>query len=323
MIEVVVWLERRDGGTLSESFSLLEVGRNLASAREVPLITWGLGAANSDELALLGAFGVTEHVEVALPGTSLMDRARDLVSILGARGPRVVLCGNRPATRESLAWAAGRLGMPIVMDVESLGAHEMRRLKVQKPLPTGQRVTLELEDSQGALIGVCPGRAVRPTDQGVPPQVTRFAGQVLSDALRIEGRVPPPHTRRNLEGASIVVAGGMGMKGSDGLDVLASLASALDGALGGTRPVVDLGLLPPECQIGQTGRTVHPEVYWAFGISGASHHLAGIRGSGCIVAVNSDPSAPIFEECDYGIVGDAQEVARALLSARMATRGNS
>ena len=125
----------------------------------------------------------------------------------------------------------------------------------------------------------------------------------------------------DLTEAEIIVTGGRGMKGPEHFKLLEDLAKALDGAVGATRAVVDAGWRTQNDQVGQTGKTVSPNLYMMFGASGAIQHWAGMSGAKCIVAVNKDPDAPIMSKADYSIVGDLFEVVPELTEEIKKIRG--
>ncbi|MCX7027380.1 MAG: electron transfer flavoprotein subunit alpha/FixB family protein [Spirochaetes bacterium] len=146
------------------------------------------------------------------------------------------------------------------------------------------------------------------------PEIVRMSFD-LPDAglVRLLSRMPVEAAGLDLAGAKVVVAGGMGVRSKEGFFPLERLAGLLGGAVGASRSAVDAGFAPYSRQVGQTGLTVKPDLYLAFGISGSVQHLAGMSNSAHIIAVNADPEAPIFGQADLGIVGDAVKTAEAMI----------
>jgi electron transfer flavoprotein alpha subunit len=162
-----------------------------------------------------------------------------------------------------------------------------------------------------------------PPDQGRKGEIVKvdFDKEAVTSRTRLVGFVEDLSERVKLDEAEIIVSGGRGLGGPENFQIIGDLADALDAALGSSRPPVDDGWIPYSHQVGQTGKTVCPKLYIACGISGAVQHLAGMQTADVIVAINEDPSAPIFEVATYGIVGDLFEVVPLLTEKLRKQRG--
>jgi electron transfer flavoprotein alpha subunit len=227
---------------------------------------------------------------IVVPGTS---QGRQLVGRLAAR------------------WAAAA-----VNGVTDISSSAEGTFTVVRPLFSGRAIQEVRVEAPRVVIGVRPN-AFPPSDP------TSTKGTIEARPLPSLDRVPtlgaiggferaPSASGPDLSDATVVVSGGRGLKGPENFRLLEELANALGAAVGASRAVTDAGWKPASYQIGQTGRTVSPQLYLAVGISGAIQHLVGMMSSRTIVAINSDPNAPIFKLADYGIVGDLFQIIPAL-----------
>jgi electron transfer flavoprotein alpha subunit len=232
-----------------------------------------------------------------------------------------VLAPDTPLCREALGRLAGRHGLPIAGRALS-ASFSGRALDVVRSVDNGRRsatyrlavlpalVLVDAEASAGSL----------------PPPRGRVTGDTLSLSVPTPVRLVGERTLGPYEiapnEAGVVVAGGRGL-GAEGFRLAEELAALLQGAVGASRVAVDLGWAPKSCQVGMTGQTVQPRLYIAAGISGAIHHTFGMKDSGFIVAINSDPRAPIFQFADAAIAGDAAEVLAALIEELKRRRGQT
>lgn len=188
------------------------------------------------------------------------------------------------------------------------------KIQTQRPMYSGKcMVTATIENSATQIITCRPNifEHIRPNATSVA-KVEMIEVSATSSKLVLKELIAPKSNKPDLTEASIVVSAGRSIKTAENFVVMNELADVLGAAVGASRAAVDAGYAPHSMQVGQTGKTVNPKLYIAFGISGAIQHLAGMRTSKVIVAVNSDPEAPIFQKCDYGIVGDLFEVATAM-----------
>jgi electron transfer flavoprotein alpha subunit len=212
---------------------------------------------------------------------------------------------------------AARLGAPYAADCIDLRA-EGAELIATRPVYAGKAVISVRARRAPWVLSLRPQAfgTGAPKD-ALPPAITARPREARPSDLRacVTALLAPASGAKDVSEAEIVVSGGRGVGSPEGFRVLEDLAQALGGAVGASRAVVDLGWRPHADQVGQTGKVVAPRLYIAAGISGAIQHLAGMRTSKVIVAINKDPEAPIFKVADYGIVGDLFQVVPALAAA--------
>jgi electron transfer flavoprotein alpha subunit len=273
-------------------------------------------AAKATQLGQYGADGVTVVEHAALANYSPEVATATAADRIKSGGYRAAIFSTSAQGRDLAPRVAARLGVSVVTDVLSFDL-EGDALVVRHPVNIGKVIaTLSISGAPAVI-------AMRPNV--IAPAKNARAGKVESAQPSIDPastRVKVVETRQGGSGkldlaeAPVVIAGGRGLKAAENFKLVEDLASAFgNAAVGATRAVTDDGWRPHSDQIGQTGRLVSPELYIAVGISGAVQHLAGMRTSKTIVAINKDKDAPIFKVADYGIVGDVFEVVPALTEA--------
>jgi len=328
-----VWVfAEQYGGVLAEvGLELLGKGRELADrlGSELHAVLMGKGVeGRAAELIAQGADRVllAEHEELADYRT--LPYARVLTDLVRERKPYIVLVGATSTGRDLAPRVASALRTGLTADCTDLqiGDYESR-----KDATTYRDLLLQIRPAFGGnLIATIVNPKGRPQMASVREGVMRRAeadaarkGTVErvaprfepSDfALRVVARERRVSTVK-LKDAAVVVAGGAGVSGQAEFDLLRELAQVLAGEVGASRALVDAGLVHHDHQVGQTGITVRPRLYVAAGISGAIQHRAGMDGSNKIIAINTDPEAPIFQIADYRIVGDLAEVVPMLVEA--------
>jgi len=316
MSPVWVWVEQYEGKMQAVSSEVLGAGRTLADAlgSELVALVFGQGVENVAQEAIQSG---AEKVYLCDDETLADFRAgpyASLVSALAAEHkPKVILAGATTSGRDVLALAAVDLEAGLVPDCTSLTVED-GRIKATRPVYAGKLMSGVYAEGEPMLASLrsraFPAPAMDPSRTGsvVRVEPALAADEILVKVLGLEAA----EGAVSLTDAAIIVSGGRGVGGPEGFEPVSELAKTLGAALGASRAAVDAGWIPYAHQVGQTGKTVSPDLYIASGISGAIQHLAGMRTSKIIVAVNKDPEAPIFKVANYGIVGDLFNIVPAL-----------
>lgn len=319
---VWVWIEQFQGQACPVSWEMLGKGRELADALSTSLTACALGdgvEGIAEEAITHGADRVFLIDHPSLSVCRTRPYAGCLVHLAQAHKPGIFLLGASSRGRDLAGAVATELHTGLTADCTGLDIDPETGLLRQTRPAFGGNIMATI---------VCPYHrpqmaTVRHRVFEMPQPDPARQGQIIRqepllgedeiatkvvEFLLQEGEV-------NIAEANVIVAGGAGVGGSEGFEPLRELAEVLGGAVGASRSAVDEGWIPYAHQVGQTGRTVRPDLYIACGISGAIQHLAGMRTSKVIVAVNRDPEAPIFDVAHYGIVGDLFQVLPALMEA--------
>ena len=303
------------------TLELLGEGRRLADRLGVQLSAVLLGAgieAMARDLFAYGADKVYLAQDPVLAHYRTGPYTDVLAGLINRHKPEIVLISATPQGRDLAPRVAARLAAGLTADCTGLDIDESERLLVQTRPAFG-----------GNLMATIVSRHARPQMATVRPGVMKAlepdpsrAGEIVNVPVHLDERSMltkiieivqlDTDGRVNLQDAEIIVSGGRGLGKPENFALIRELAKALGGAVGASRAAVDAGWIPAYHQVGQTGRTVQPKLYIACGISGAVQHLAGMSSADCIIAINKDPAAPIFNIATYSIVGDLFEIVPAL-----------
>ena len=323
MSDTLVLLDHTESGALRTPVrELVTLARSLGGVQGA----WAVDGAEPtpQTLAELGALGVTTvhritsdadlHVSAVL--------AEGLAGLLDATGAGTLLATSSFENKEVAAHLAVSTGAGVVTDADSLERVD-GTLVAGKTVFAGTWTTrCALRSALAVVLLKANSVVVSDADAPVEPQVTEhaFGATPAATRVRVVERTERPATGRpDLGSAHIVVTGGRGTEGD--FTALEELADVLGAAVGATRVATDEGWIGHDAQIGQTGVTISPRLYIGAGVSGAVHHRGGMQASGTIVAINSDPDAPIFEIADFGVVGDLTSVVPQLTAELRRLKG--
>ena len=319
MPNIAVFIEQRDGQVRKVAWQMIAQARRLTDQSGGE--TWGV---------LLHA-GATDATDAAGPAGAqgahrLFGACHDLFRVYNAEAwavalvefarahkPDLILIGATSLGKDVAPKVAQKLGAACLSDSIALSFAD-GAFAVRRPIYAGKCYVDAVPKTCPAVVGVRPNAFALGPGGGAPAPVATFPPGV--DGIDLKARVVEIQAgagrKIELTEAEVIVSGGRGIKGPEHYHLIEELAAALGAAAGASRAIVDAGWVPHANQVGQTGKTVSPNLYVACGISGAIQHLAGMSSSKCIVAINKDPNAPIFKVADYGIVGDLFALVPAL-----------
>ena len=320
---------KEDGSAKNVGIELLNPGRELADKQGGKLVAVVIGCgvkAAVDEAACHGADQV-----LYIDGEEFRQYSTDayvaaLNHLVETYGPTTMLIGATPNGRDMGPRLSSRLQTGLTADCTGLAIDEETGCVAwTRPAFGGNLMaTIICPDHRPQIGTVRPGVFKKSDPTEGKAEVIREDIHVAPDQIRtklLESIKEAAGEMVDLEGAEIIVSGGRGVGGPEGFAPVKELADALGGVVGASRAAVDAGWIAHAHQVGQTGKTVGPKLYIACGISGAIQHVAGMSGSDCIVAINKDPEAPIFDIADYGVVGNLFEVLPVLTEEIKKARG--
>jgi len=308
MAEILV-LAEHDGETVKKvTCELLTLARRFGE----PSVVWtGPGAeAGQERLAEFGAATVYVAADEDLDSYVVAPKAELLAKLVAEKSPAAVLVASTAEGREIAGRLAIKTGSGLITDAVDLAEGMVAEQSI-----FGGAIVVQSKVKTGTPIVAVRPNAVAPEPAPGQAQVENVTVEI-SDAAKgaqvLDRVIQERGERPELTEASIVVSGGRGVGGADNFALIEKLADSLGAAVGASRAATDAGWYPHQFQVGQTGKTVSPQLYMAVGISGAIQHRAGMQTSKTIMVVNKDPEAPIFELADFGVVGDLFQVVPQL-----------
>jgi electron transfer flavoprotein alpha subunit len=314
---ILVLVEHADGAPERLSLEALALATRLASSSGEPVDAILIGPGSGGSVAGLAGRGVaTAHVveDDRLAAFAPVAWAASLEQLIAARSPSVVLAAGSDRGNEVMAHVAARTDLPLAANVTEVSPGEALGLTRQRW--AGSLLEDAVLDAPTNLLTVAPHTVgVEEVVAGAAvPAGERFGPTLTEDDLRVvvARRLEPDRTGVSLGDARVVVGGGRGVGSPEGFSELEELAALLGGAVGVSRVVTSSGWRPHSQQIGQTGLRIAPDLYIACGISGAIQHIVGAKAAKRILAINTDPDAPIMAVADYAVIGDLHQVVPAI-----------
>ena len=312
-----IWVfgESNDNGVTSTTLELLARARELSSTVEV--VVAGDGAAVAATLGAHGATGVLACGDLSGQLVGVPVAAAMAAAIQAGNGPDAILFATSYDGRDVAGRLSAKLGLGVITNIVALNELDDGLAGVEPVFGGSTDVTTKFTTGGPGIFLVRPKSFAAEETGGAAAAVSALAVPELgaTGAAKVTNRHVEEQTGPSLDDANIVVSGGRGMGDAEKYGLVETLAKLLGGAPGASRAIVDAGWVPYSYQVGQTGKVVKPAVYIAAGISGATQHMVGMKGSKNIIAINKDPEAPIFAVADLGIVGDVHKVLPKVIEA--------
>lgn len=320
---VWIYAEQRNGVITPVVLELLGEGKKIAKETDSELCAFLIGnniKSLADELIAYGAEKVYLAESELLENYTTDGYAKVLSDSINEYKPEIVLYGATHIGRDLAPRIAARVNTGLTADCTKLEVDpDDKKLKQTRPAFGGNLMaTIICPEHRPQMSTVRPGVMEKlPRNEDNKGNVIKVNLNLVSDDIRTIVLEVVKHKKEmvSLTEAEVIVSGGKGLGSPEGFKMLKQLADVLGGTVGSSRAAVDAGWIEHANQVGQTGTTVKPKIYFACGISGAIQHLAGMSGSDIIIAINKNPLAPIFDVADYGIVGDIYDVVPMLIGA--------
>lgn len=311
---MILGFVEQDGGKVNpHSLEMLTLARRLAGETAVPLHAVVMGEAVDG----LGAYGVSAlHIAQHPDLTDFAPAAwaECVVQVMAVERPTAVFAAGTERGNEVMAYVAAKLGAAMAANVTAVVPGDDYR--ITRLRWGGSLLEEAWLKGEPKLLSIAPLVIQAEVVEGERVEVRPFTPELSADDLRVKvyGRTQPESGKVTLADARVVVSGGRGVGSAEGFAVLEELADLLGGAVGGSRVATNLGWRPHTAQVGQTGTRVAPDLYIACGISGAIQHWVGCKSARHILAINTDPDAPMVTKADYAVIGDLHEILPALIA---------
>ncbi|GAB7086355.1 electron transfer flavoprotein subunit alpha/FixB family protein [Marinifilum fragile] len=316
---IYVFIEQREGVIQNVALELLGQARKLADELNDKVYAMFLGHNIADQAQSLIARGADEIIVVDAPELAEYTTepyTQAICQIIEDRKPESMLIGATTLGRDLGPRVSARVGTGLTADCTKIEVGENKELLMTRPAFGGNLMaTIVCKNHRPQMGTVRPGVLfAMDADENRAGDIVNYEVKFKSEKFKVKllETVKEDSDLIDITEARILVSGGRGIGNEEGFKAMDGLANVLDAEVSASRAMVDAGYIGHERQVGQTGKTVRPDLYFAFGISGAIQHVAGMEDSDLIIAVNKDKDAPIFQVADLGIVGDAKQIIKKL-----------